>query len=111
MPELTEEQKNLVTQFQLYQQQLQSIIIQKENLKLQLTEIDKSLEELNTTKKENAYKIIGNIMVVKPVVELKNELKEKKETLDVRLKSLQKVEERVTNKLKELQEKVSKFLR
>lgn len=109
--ELSEETKNLVAQFQTYQQQLQSIMIQKESMKLQMFEIDKALEELNNTKQNTAYKITGQIMIGKPVSELKKELKETKETVDIRIKGLEKTEKRINNKLKELQVKLKEVIK
>jgi len=109
MPELTDQQKEMVNQFQMYQQQLQSVLIQKETLRLQSIEIDKALEELNATKEEKAYKITGQIMISKTVDELKKELNESKELVDVRTKSLEKIEEKINSKLTELQEKLKEI--
>jgi prefoldin beta subunit len=106
MPELTEQQKQMVYQFQTYQQQLQSILIQKESLKLQGMEIEKALEELNATKNDSAYKITGNIIVSKSVDELKKDIGENKEAIEIRIKSLEKTEEKINGKLNELQEKL-----
>ena len=106
MPELTEDQKEMVVQFQTYQQQLQSILIQKESIKLQVMEMDKAMEELSNTKQDSAYKVTGNIMVSKAIPELKKELEENKEALDIRVKSLEKTEEKINSKLKELQGKL-----
>ncbi|MEM7825236.1 MAG: prefoldin subunit beta [Candidatus Aenigmatarchaeota archaeon] len=104
--EMTEETKNLLAQFQSYQQQLQSVLIQKESMKLQSMEIEKALEELNQTKEKNAYKISGQIMVLKSVEDLKKELNETKDDLEIRIKSLEKSEEKIKDKLKELQNKL-----
>ena len=111
MPEISEEAKNLVTQFQVYQQQLQSVLIQKENFKLQSLEIERALEELEKTKQKTAYKITGQIMINKPVSELKKELNENKEAVGVRLKGLEKTEEKINNKLKDLQEKLKEVMK
>lgn len=108
---MQDQAEELISEFQNYQQQLQSILIQKESLKIQNLEIDKALEELNATKQERAYKITGQIMVSKPVEELKKELKETKETIDIRIKSLEKTEERITNRLKELQTKLKDIVK
>lgn len=106
-----EETQKLIDEFQNYQQQLQSLLIQKENLKLNEMEIEKALEELNSTQQKTAYKITGSIMISKPVEEIKKELQETKETVGVRLKSLEKMEERINNKLKELQEKLQTVMK
>lgn len=100
---MAKEEASAEEQFQFYQQQLQSIIIQKESLKLQTMEIGRAVEELEKTSQKNAYKIVGRIMISKPVEELKKELAEMKEEAELRIKSLEKTEERVTSKLKELQ--------
>lgn len=109
MPELTDQQKEMINQFQMYQQQLQSVLIQKESLRLQNIEIDNALEELNATKEEKAYKITGQIMISKTVDELKKELNENKELVGVRTKSLEKIEEKINSKLNELQEKLKEI--
>jgi len=109
MPELTDQQKEMINQFQMYQQQLQSVLIQKESLRLQNIEIDNALEELNATKEEKAYKITGQIMISKTVEELKKELNESKELVGVRTKSLEKIEEKINSKLNELQEKLKEI--
>ncbi len=111
MPEMTDETKNMVMQFQTYQQQLQSILIQKESMKLQDLEIQKALEELNATKQKTAYKITGSIMINKPVEEIKKELDENKELVGVRIKSLEKTEEKLNDKLKELQTKLKEVMK
>ena len=78
---------------------------------MQLMEITKALEELDSTKNEKAYKITGQIMVIKPVEELKKELGETKEAIEVRMGSLGKTEEKITGKLKELETELRKLVK
>lgn len=106
-----EETQRMVNEFQVYQQQMQSLLMQKENLKMQNIEVDKALEELNATKQKSAYKMTGNIMINKPVDELKKELQEMKEAVDVRMKSLEKTEEKFNDRLQELQKKLEGALK
>lgn len=106
-----ESTEDLISQFQSFQQQLQTIIIQKESLKLQNIEIERSVEELNKTEQKTAYKISGQIMINKPVEELKKELEETKENIGLKIKSLEKTEERINNKLKELQSKLKERIK
>ncbi len=101
----------MVGQFQQYQQQLQAVLIQKETMQLQLMEMNKALEELDSTKNEKAYKITGQIMVSKPVEELKKELGETKEAIEVRINSLGKTEEKITGKLKEMETELRKLVK
>jgi len=107
----SDDPNQLVAQFQNYQQQMQSLLIQKESMKLQSIEADKALKELEKTQQKSAYKITGQIMISKPVEELKSELEEVKENIDIRIKSLEKSEERLTGRLKELQEKLQEFMK
>ncbi|MFH1623495.1 MAG: prefoldin subunit beta [Candidatus Aenigmatarchaeota archaeon] len=101
----------LVAQFQLMQQQLQQILMQKESLAFAVMEIDRAVEELEKSKDADAYKITGTVMVRKPVAELKKELAESKEDLEVRVKSMESAEKRFTDKLKELQEKLKSLMK
>lgn len=107
---VSEETQNLLQQFQGYQQQLQSLILQKESLRLQQIEIENALEELGKVKGEG-YKIVGSIMVKKPVNELKKELEEKRESVNLRLKTLEKNESRLSEKIRDLQTKLQDLLK
>jgi len=107
---ITEEDQKFLGQFQGLQQQLQTILIQKENLKLQILEIDKAVEELDASKEKQAYKIVGPIMVQKDLKKLKAELKERKDNFDLRTKTLEKAEQRITTKLKEMEPKLRKMM-
>jgi prefoldin beta subunit len=106
MPEMSDEAKKMIMEFQAYQQQLQSLVMQKESLKLQDLEIDKALEELENSKQKTAYKITGAVMVSKPVEDIASDLKETKEAISIRMKSFEKTEQRITDRLKEMQEKI-----
>ena len=106
-----ESTEDLVSQFQSMQQQMQTVLIQKESLKLQNLEIERALEELGKTDQKTAYKISGQIMISKNVEELKKELEETKENVDLKIKSLEKAEEKVNNKLKELQTTLKERIR
>jgi len=105
-----DDNKELLNQFQAYQQQLQAVLIQKENLRLQILEIDKALEELEASKEKEAYKIAGPIMIKRTTTQLKKELKERKDSFDLRVKSLEKAEERIVTKLKEIEPEIKKIM-
>lgn len=107
--ELSDEEKNTIIQFQVATQQLKAILEQKESLRLQSLLVDSALEELSKSKQKTGYKIVGSIMVLKPINELKKELDETKENLNLRIKSLEKSEEKINEKIKELQPKLAKI--
>lgn len=108
---LTPEAQQMLIELQTYQQQMQTILFQKESLNVQNLEIEKALDELKKATTEDVYKAVGPILIKSTKKELEKELTEKKETIDLRLKSLQKQEERIKEKLKESQEKFEEFLK
>ncbi len=108
---VTEDDKKFLGQFQGYQQQLQAILIQKENLKLQTLEIEHALEELESSKVKEAYKITGPIMVKKSSAGLKTDLKERKDNFDLRVKTLEKAEDRIMKKLKGMQPRLREMMK
>lgn len=101
-----EEKQKILNDIRIYQQQLQTLLIQKETFKIRKVEIENALEELNKTKQKSAYKISGNIMILKPIEELKNELKEEIENIEEKIMSLKRGEEKIMSRLKELQAKI-----
>jgi len=107
---VTQEDQQLLAQFQMYQQQLQSIMIQKENIKLQQLEIEKALEEIESSKEKNAYKISGPIMIKKDIDDIKTELKENEENIQLRIKTLGTAETKITGKLKEMESSLKKMV-
>lgn len=99
-------------QMQTFQQQHQAIAIQKEALSMQKLELEKALEELGKAKDgEEVYKAVGPILVKSTKSELNGELGERKETIDLRLNALDKQEDKIKEKLKELQGKLEAMLK
>ena len=103
---ITPEAQQLFMEMQTYQQQMQTILIQKESLNIQNIGIDKALEELGKVKDEDVFKAVGPILVKSDKESLKKELGEKKETIDLRLKSLGKQEARIKERLEDCQGKL-----
>lgn len=93
-----------INQLQLMEQNMQSIITQKQNFQSQLTEVENALSEMETSK--TAYKIIGNFMFATEKNKLKTELKEKEEMLNLRISTMQKQEQKLKDKAKEIQQDV-----
>ena len=108
---ITPEAQQILIDLQTFQQQMQTVLIQKESLNLQSIEIEKALEELKKATTEDVYKAVGPILIKSTKKDLEEELGERKETLELRLKSLQKQEDRLKERLKESQEKFEEFLK
>jgi len=103
--------QQLLGQAQLYQQQMQSILNQKELISMQVMEIDKALEALETTKENEVFKISGPILIKTGKALVKKELKEKKEAISLRIKSLEKGENRMKAQMEELRARLSKNIK
>jgi len=108
---LTPEAQQILIELQTFQQQMQTVLLQKESLNIQSMELDKALEELKKATTEDVYKAVGPILVKSTKKDLEIELVEKKETIELRLKSLQKQEDRIKEKLKDVQGKFEDFLK
>ncbi|MEA2037666.1 MAG: prefoldin subunit beta [Nanoarchaeota archaeon] len=109
MAEISKETEQKIAQLQLSEQSLQNILMQKQQFQSQLIETESALKELQST--DTAYKIIGNIMVGTKKEDLVNDLESKKETVNIRIKSLEKQENSIKEKAKKLQEEVSKDIK
>ena len=97
-----------IQQLQSMQQNLQNIVMQKQQVESQLVELNSALQEISTT--QQAYKIVGKIMVASSKEQLQKDLEEQKEIADIRLKSLLKQEESFKNSMEDLQQEVVKEL-
>lgn len=96
---------------QQLQQTLQSVLMQKQQLELELTETEQALSELGKTD-ENAviYKSIGSLLVKAEKTKVTTELNERKELLNTRISVLGKQEERLKSQAKDLQAKLQRDL-
>jgi prefoldin beta subunit len=102
--ETNEEAEQQINQLSLLQQNLELYLMQKQQFEGQKLEIEGAIAEL--AKAEESYKIIGNIMVTAKPDELKKELEEKLESITLRIKSIEKQEEKLKHKANELQQDV-----
>src|SRR3990167_1599128 len=93
-----------LAQLQMIEQNLQQLLSQKQQFNGIMVEIDSALEELGKT--EDAYKIVGNVMVKVSKPELSKELGEKKERTEIRIKSIEKQEDKLKEKAEALRAEV-----
>jgi len=100
-------QEDMLNNVAMQQQQLQGIMTQREATGMQILEIKKALEELEKTDQKEVYKVAGPILVKTEKTEVKKDLKEKEDVLNVRLKSLEKEEKRVKIKIDDIKEQLT----
>jgi len=112
MEKLSPQLRHQFAQFQQVQQQAQVLMTQRQQLELLLRETERALEELGKLQEGAAvYKSVGAILVKSEREELKKSLGEQKETLDLRIKTLERQEERVVQRLREMREKIEGALK
>lgn len=97
---------------QQLQQTLQVVLSQKQQLELELTEVDQALGELEKLDDNTViYKSIGSLLVKAKRPKVVTELTERKELLNTRVTVLGKQEERLRTQVKNLQAKLQQDLR
>jgi prefoldin beta subunit len=97
---------------QQLQQTLQGVMAQKQQLTLQLTEVEQAASELEKlTETAVIYKSIGALLVKSKKAQVTTELTERKELLKMRVDVLGKQETRLRTQAKDLQEKLQQDLR
>lgn len=105
---MDKESEQLLTQAQIYQQQIQMILTQKGALSLELNEIKKSLEEIEKTSEKSVFKLSGPIMIRVDTKDMKKDLKEKEDMINLRLSTIEKQEAKLKEKIEELRSKIMK---
>ena len=108
--QITKETEEKIVQLQLIEQNLRSLIIQKQTFQSQLLEIENAVDELKNAK-GTTYKIIGTIMVASDKNELSKDLKSKKEMIELRIKNLENQEKKLRGKTESIQGDVMKKLK
>ncbi len=109
MPPWLQEQ---IMKLQQSQQNLQSIMTQKQHLEMEKAETEKALEELKKIANDDAvFKHAGTVLIKSTKQELIDELEEKLEMAKTRAIVLEKQETRVKESLKEQESKITEMMK
>ncbi|RLE78359.1 MAG: prefoldin subunit beta [Thermoprotei archaeon] len=104
----------LRSQLQRLQQlrdQLQAILIRKQQWQVRLNELEGAIRELEKASDETpVFKIVGPIMVSSTKQDLLSELKEKKEIAEASIMTLDKQEKLLRKQLGDLEKKIAEEL-
>ena len=106
MAEISKETEKKLNQLQLLEQSMQNLLMQKQQFQLQQVEIESDLKEFENV--DEAYKIVGNIMVLSKKGSLKEDLDSKKEVVGLRVKNMEKQENQLREKASSLQSEILK---
>ncbi|MEM2123248.1 MAG: prefoldin subunit beta [Candidatus Bathyarchaeia archaeon] len=110
--ELPPQVQEQLMRLQQMQHTLQAVSTQRQQLELELNEVERAIEELEKVEEQSpVYKTTGSILIKVDRSKLLDELKDKKEILNTRITVLSKQEERAKGKVKELQAKLQERLR
>lgn len=104
--------KEQISRLQQLQQNLQAIMMQKQQVELEIVETERALEELNKiTTSDSVYKAAGPLLIKSEKDTIEKELSEKKELANTRVMVLGKQESRVKENLKEVENKINQMLK
>ena len=89
--ELDKETNKQIQDLQILEQSYQAMFMQKQSIQIELGETKTAIEEIDKSK-DTIFRVIGQVMVKAEKDVLKKELKEKKDFLELRLRSIDKQE-------------------
>jgi len=104
------EREEILARIQLTEQALQNLLLQKQSFQLELLETENALSEVKSTKGD-VFKIVGPVLVKAKKEDLIPELEKKKEILEIRIKSIEKQEQEMKEKLTKEREEALKKLK
>ena len=104
--------QNQIAQFQQLTQQIQMVTTQKIQLESQAKELDRTVKELEKAPEDSAvFKNVGTLLVqVKDRPALVTELKDQKETVEVRVKTLERQDKHLRERHQSLQTQITQAL-
>ena len=103
--EMNKETEAQIRELQMLEQNLQNILMQKQAFQLELSETENAFEELTKNNGE-VFKISGNIMIKSSKENILKDLKQKKDLISLRLKSLDSQEKNISSTSENLRKKV-----
>ena len=109
--ELPPQIQNQLAQLQQLQQQAQAVMNQKAQIEGLIRETEAALKELEKSGDDAViYKSVGELLFRADKAKLTEELKERKDMMELRLKTMTKQEERIQSRFTQLQEQLKMAL-
>jgi len=111
MSSISPKVQNQIAQLQQMQQQMQTIGAQKGQYEMAVREARRAAEELNDIPEDNpVFMSVGSVMMQKKKEDVIAKLNDKVETLEIRIKSLEKQETMIQGKFEQLQAQIKQAL-
>lgn len=100
----TKNNEEKIQEFHILEQNLQNLLLQKQTFQMELSETTTAKKEIE--KSEEVFKVIGQLMIKSSPSEMKEELSNRENLLNIRLKSIEKQENHLTEKLEALRKEI-----
>ena len=111
MSSMSPKVQNQIQQLQQVQQQLQTVLSQKAQYEIEIRETRRADEELaDLSADATVFQSVGTVMMQKPKEAVSASLKEKVETLELRVKQLERQEQMLQGRFETLQAQVKQAL-
>lgn len=99
-----------IQEIQILEQNLQNLILQRQAFEMELAETDSALSEVSNSS-DDVFKIIGQILVKTDKKKIQSELENKKKMIELRLKSFEKQENSLNERLDKLRKELTDKLK
>lgn len=103
-------QEREIQELQMLEHNMQQFLMQKQQFQAQLIESENALIEIEKSK-DKVYKILGATIIEANKENIKKELEEKIKLMNLRIKSLEKQESAIKEKLEKTQKEVLKKIK
>lgn len=110
MEKISQETQEKIQQLQIFEQNLQNLLIQKQAFQFELNETENALGEIGKTK-EDIYKLVGQIMIKSSKDEIEKELNQKKDIINLRIKAIEKQESQFKEETEKIRREVMKKIK
>ena len=98
-------EQNKIQEMQILEQNLQNLFLQKQSFQIEFSETQAALKEIENSEDE-IFKIVGQLMIKTNKSKVKEELSNKEKFLEIRMNSIEKQENSLTEKLERLREEI-----
>jgi prefoldin beta subunit len=103
--------QDLVNRFNQAQAQLQSVLLRKQQYEAELREVEKAISEIEKLPQDaKIYKSVGNFLLPQTKDSALQELRDRKELLELHVKTLARQESLLREQLEKLREEINKEL-
>jgi len=110
MQKLNQETQEKIQQLQIFEQNIQNLLLQKQAFQFELNETENAIEEVKKAGEE-VYKMIGQVMLKASKPEIEKELSQKKDILGLRIKSIEKQEANLKEEAEKIRQEVMKKIK